>query len=71
MLVIFFGVVTLGTAFIKTYGQLIATRVLLGVFEAGTLVSMSSPLFKWLSNRSHQLPIQSLAILGIFTFSRM
>ena len=70
MLVIFFGVVTLGTAFIKTYGQLIATRVLLGVFEAGTLVSMSSP-FKWLSNRSHQLPIQSLAILGIFTFSRM
>ncbi|KJA23797.1 hypothetical protein HYPSUDRAFT_39648 [Hypholoma sublateritium FD-334 SS-4] len=40
ILVLLFGVVTLGTAFIKTYGQLIATRILLGVFEAGTLPSL-------------------------------
>jgi len=37
---IIFGVVALGTAFIKTYGQLIVTRVLLGAFEAGTLPAL-------------------------------
>src|ERR1700748_355472 len=41
-LVIFFGVISLGTAFIHTYGQLIATRVLLGIAEGGTLVCFIS-----------------------------
>ncbi|KAI1330139.1 MFS general substrate transporter [Xylariaceae sp. FL0255] len=36
-LVFGFGVVSVGTAFVKTYGQLIAARVLLGIFEGGAL----------------------------------
>ena len=37
-LVISFGVVAIGSAFVKSYGALIATRVLLGFAEGGTLV---------------------------------
>lgn len=36
-LVFGFGSVSIGTAFVKTYEQLIGVRVLLGVFEGGTL----------------------------------
>lgn len=36
-LVFGFGVVSISTAFVKTYEQLIGVRVLLGVFEGGTL----------------------------------
>lgn len=33
-----FGIVAIGTAFVKSYGGLIATRVFLGIAEGGTLV---------------------------------
>ncbi len=36
-LVFGFGTVSIATAFVKTYEQLIGVRVLLGVFEGGTL----------------------------------
>lgn len=36
-LVFGFGVVSIATAFVRTYEQLIGVRVLLGVFEGGTL----------------------------------
>ncbi|KAJ2979071.1 hypothetical protein NUW58_g7298 [Xylaria curta] len=36
-LVLGFGVVSIGTAFVKTYEQLVGARVLLGLFEGGTL----------------------------------
>ncbi|KAI1735103.1 major facilitator superfamily domain-containing protein [Xylaria scruposa] len=35
-LVLGFGAVSIGTAFVKTYEQLIGARVLLGIFEGGT-----------------------------------
>ncbi|KAI0400570.1 major facilitator superfamily domain-containing protein [Xylaria palmicola] len=35
-LVFGFGVVSVGTAFVKTYEQLVGVRILLGVFEGGT-----------------------------------
>ncbi|GAP84115.2 putative major facilitator superfamily protein [Rosellinia necatrix] len=35
-LVVGFGIVSIGTAFVKTYEQLIGVRVLLGIFEGGT-----------------------------------
>lgn len=38
-----FGVVSIGTAFIHNFGQLVATRVFLGLAEGGTLVSLKSP----------------------------
>lgn len=38
MTVIAFGAVSLGSAFIHTYTQLIVTRVFLGIAEGGTLV---------------------------------
>lgn len=38
IMVIAFGLVTIGAAFIHNYGQLITTRVLLGIAESGTLV---------------------------------
>ena len=37
-LIICFGSVTIGTAFVHNFGQLIATRILLGIAEGGTLV---------------------------------
>lgn len=40
-LVIAFGAVALGSAFMKTYGQMIVTRVFLGIAEGGTLVSFA------------------------------
>jgi MFS family permease len=36
-LVLGFGAVSVGTAFVQTYEQLVGARVLLGVFEGGTL----------------------------------
>jgi len=36
-LVFGFGIVSVSTAFVRTYEQLIALRVLLGIFEGGTL----------------------------------
>jgi MFS family permease len=36
-LVVGFGVVSVGTAFVRTYEQLVGVRVLLGIFEGGTL----------------------------------
>ena len=38
--VIAFGAVSLGSAFIHTYTQLIVTRVFLGIAEGGTLVNI-------------------------------
>ncbi|KAF9484547.1 MFS general substrate transporter [Pholiota conissans] len=35
--IILFGLITLGTTFIKTYEQLIVTRIFLGIAESGTL----------------------------------
>ncbi|KAF5350428.1 hypothetical protein D9756_008548 [Leucocoprinus leucothites] len=39
-LVIIFGAVALGSAFMKTYGELIVTRVFLGIAEGGTLAAL-------------------------------
>lgn len=39
-LVISFGAVAIGSAFVKSFGSLLATRVLLGLAEGGTLVSL-------------------------------
>ena len=41
LLVISFGVVSIGTAFIHNFGHLVATRIFLGLAEGGTLVSRS------------------------------
>ena len=38
-LVLAFGIVAIGSAFMKSFGALLATRVLLGFSEGGTLVS--------------------------------
>ncbi|KAH3681147.1 hypothetical protein WICPIJ_007891 [Wickerhamomyces pijperi] len=35
-LILLFGAVTIGMGFVKNYGQLVACRFLLGIFEAGT-----------------------------------
>ncbi|KAF8954838.1 MFS general substrate transporter [Flammula alnicola] len=40
ILVILFGVVTLGTAFVRSYNELIVTRVLLGISEGGTISAL-------------------------------
>ncbi len=39
-LVIAFGAVALGSAFVRTYKELIVTRVFLGIAEGGTLVGL-------------------------------
>lgn len=39
-LVVAFGAVSLGTAFIHNFGQLVVTRLLLGLAEGGTLVEL-------------------------------
>lgn len=40
MLVVCWGVVTLGSAWVRSYGDYCAARVLLGVFEAGLFQGM-------------------------------
>ncbi|KAM5349762.1 hypothetical protein ACJ41O_006267 [Fusarium nematophilum] len=42
-----FGVCTVGTAFVKTRGQIIACRFLLGIFEAGLLPGIAYYLSRW------------------------
>lgn len=42
-----FGIVTIGTAFCQTKGQLIACRILLGAFEAGMLPGVAYYLSRW------------------------
>jgi len=42
-----FGVVTIGTAFCETRGQMIACRFLLGVFEAGMMPGAAYYLSRW------------------------
>ncbi|KAF9484525.1 MFS general substrate transporter [Pholiota conissans] len=61
--VILFGIVSLGTAFVKTYGQLIGTRILLGLAEAGTLSSLVY-LLSWYYRRK-EMVIRIGLFLGI------
>ena len=42
-----FGIVTIGTAFCQNKGQMIACRILLGVFEAGLLPGVAYYLSRW------------------------
>lgn len=43
-----FGIVSIGTAFVKSYNGLIITRVFLGIAEGGTLVRrFSGVLHSW------------------------
>ena len=44
---LFFGIVTIGTAFCETKGQIIACRFLLGIFEAGMLPGVAYYLSRW------------------------
>lgn len=41
-LVVCFGAVAIGTAFIRNYGDLLVTRVFLGIVEGGSLVNMTT-----------------------------
>lgn len=43
VLVASFGIISFGTAFIHTFRQLIAIRILLGLAEGGLLVSQTMP----------------------------
>jgi MFS family permease len=44
---ILFGIATIGTSFVKTKGQLIAIRFILGIFEAGMLPGIAYYLSRW------------------------
>jgi MFS family permease len=44
---ILFGIATICTAFVKTKGQLIAVRFILGIFEAGMLPGIAYYLSRW------------------------
>ena len=46
-LVFFFGVVTIGTAFIQNFGGLVATRIMLGVSEGGLLPGIAYLLSRY------------------------
>lgn len=59
-LVISFGVVAIGSAFVKSYGALIATRVLLGFAEGGTLSGLVYCMARYY--RRHELVLR----IGIF-----
>ena len=42
-----FGLLSLATAFVKSYGALIAVRFLLGAFEAGLLPGIAFYMTRW------------------------
>ncbi|KAG7823136.1 hypothetical protein KL919_004013 [Ogataea angusta] len=53
-MIVLFGVVTIGTAFVKTFGGLVATRVLLGIFEAGSFPGIFYILANFYTKREAQ-----------------
>ncbi|KAF7309920.1 MFS general substrate transporter [Mycena indigotica] len=55
-----FGVVSIGTAFVKSYGGLIATRIFLGIAEGGTLSGLAYIVSRYY--RRHEFVMR----LGIF-----
>lgn len=65
-----FGVITLCTAFVHTWGQMIALRVLLGVAMSGIYPSMTYLISAWYTRREQQLrfaAMQSGEVLGLAT----
>ncbi|ODM19830.1 hypothetical protein SI65_04816 [Aspergillus cristatus] len=65
-----FGAITLCTAFIHTWGQMIALRVLLGVAMSGIYPSMTYLVSVWYTRREQQLrfaAMQSGEVLGLAT----
>lgn len=65
-----FGVITLCTAFIHTWGQMIALRVLLGIAMSGTYPCMTYLVSAWYTRREQQLRfavMQSGEVVGLAT----
>ncbi|KAF7308910.1 MFS general substrate transporter [Mycena kentingensis (nom. inval.)] len=59
-MVVGFGVTTLGTAFVKNYGQLVVTRAFLGICEAGNLAGLTYVVSRYY--RRHELVLR----IGIY-----
>lgn len=64
-MVIIFGISTMCTAFVKSFGGLVATRVFLGIAEGGTLVCWHSSF--WVKQVSYAITARS----DIYSFSGM
>lgn len=62
-LVIAFGAVSLGSAFMRTYAELIVTRILLGIAEGGTLAGLVYTLARFY--RRKELVIRMGYFLGL------
>lgn len=62
-MVICFGLVAMGTAFVKSYGALLATRVLLGLAEGGTLSGLVYCLARYY--RRDELVLRNGVFFGI------
>ncbi|KAJ7625468.1 MFS general substrate transporter [Roridomyces roridus] len=58
-----FGIITISTAFVKSYGGLIATRVFLGMAEGGTLAGLTYLLSHFY--RRHELVVRIGFFFGI------
>lgn len=65
-----FGIITLSTAFIHTWGQMIALRVLLGISMAGIYPGVTYMISVWYTRREQQLRfalMQSGEVVGLAT----
>lgn len=65
-----FGIITLCTAFIHTWGQMIALRVLLGISMAGIYPGVTYMISVWYTRREQQVRfalMQSGEVLGLAT----
>ena len=65
-----FGIITLCTAFIHTWGQMIALRVLLGIAMSGVYPGMTYLISVWYTRREQQLRfalMQSGEVIGLAT----
>lgn len=65
-----FGIITLSTAFIHTWGQMIALRVLLGISMAGIYPGVTYMISVWYTRREQQVRfalMQSGEVVGLAT----